>query len=164
MSHRIQHLIHVFTLHVVMFVSTVLPAHPGWKCPLNDESVTNLVGGLRYQLKLLSQSYVQWQSMLSYLVQRDGDPGPPSLFFHFADSRLLTHECFMSHLRYALAGSGIDSSLYAGHCFRTGAATIAALKGLQDSLIKTLGCWESSAYMLYIWTPHILLLFPCHTN
>ena len=30
-----------------------------------------------------------------------------------------------------------------------GAATIAAARGLQDSLIKTMGRWESSAYTLY---------------
>ena len=33
------------------------------------------------------------------------------------------------------------------------ATSTAALCGVQDSLIKSLGGWESSAYMLYIHTP-----------
>jgi len=44
-------------------------------------------------------------------------------------------------------------SHYAGHSFRIGAATTAAQRGIQDSLIKTLGRWESSAYTVYIRTP-----------
>ena len=39
--------------------------------------------------------------------------------------------------------------------FRIGAATTAASQGIQDSVIKMLGRWQSSAYILYICTPHI---------
>ena len=51
-----------------------------------------------------------------------------------------------------ISGGGIDVSAYTGHSFWIGAATTAAACGLLESLIKTLGGWESSAYMLYIRT------------
>ena len=53
----------------------------------------------------------------------------------------------------ALKTIGLDPSKYAGHSFRVGAATTAAAAGLEDSTIKTLGRWESSAYQLYIRIP-----------
>ena len=40
-----------------------------------------------------------------------------------------------------------------GHSFRIGAATTAALRGVEDSVIKMLGRWESSAYQRYLRTP-----------
>lgn len=54
---------------------------------------------------------------------------PCGLLFYFADGRLLTCDRFVSHLRSALAGSGIDPSLYVGYSSRVGAATTAALRG-----------------------------------
>ena len=94
-------------------------------------------------------------AMLGFLVQRGCAPGA---LFLFKDGRLLTRTHFVLALRSALAESGIDSSLYAGHSFCMGAATMAALRGLQDSLIKTLGRWNSSAYMVYIRTPQSTLV------
>ena len=77
-------------------------------------------------------------------------PGP---FFLFADSLYLTADRFVTALRSALWSAGTDDAHYAGHSFRIGAASTAAAKGIQESLIKTMGRWESSAYMLYIRTP-----------
>ena len=89
-------------------------------------------------------------AILGYMVQRGSQKGP---LFLFSDGRFLTRERFVDQVRRALQVAGVDSSQYAGHSFRIGAATTAALSGIQDSLIKTLGRWESSAYMLYIRTP-----------
>ena len=59
----------------------------------------------------------------------------------------------MTQLKEALTTMGVDERNYSGHSFRIGAATTAAACGIQDSLIKTLGRWESAAYTLYIQTP-----------
>ena len=54
----------------------------------------------------------------------------------------------------ALSTAGLDDKSYSGHSFRIGAATAAAAAGIPDHLIKMLGRWESSAYQLYVRTPH----------
>jgi len=89
-------------------------------------------------------------AILNYMVQRGSVAGP---FFQFSNGNVLTRERFVTAVRSALAATGFNSSHYAGHSFRIGAATTAAQRGIQDSLIKTLGRWESSAYTVYIRTP-----------
>ena len=59
----------------------------------------------------------------------------------------------MRGVRSALELGGIAASRYSGHSFRIGAATSAAMAGVSDAMIKTLGRWQSSAYTLYIRTP-----------
>ena len=88
-------------------------------------------------------------SILDYIVRRGSSAGP---FFMFADGTFLTRDRFVQSVRAALDMLGIDSSAYAGHSFRIGAATTAAQRGVQDALIKTLGRWESAAYTVYIRT------------
>ena len=94
-------------------------------------------------------------SMLAYMVLRGNHVGP---LFMFKNGQFLTRARFVSAMRMALRESGFNSSLYAGHSFRIGAATTAAQQGLQDSLIQTLGRWRSSAYTLYIQTPPSTLM------
>ncbi len=89
-------------------------------------------------------------ALAAYLASRDDSPGP---FFKLATGCPLSREVFVSMVRRALSAAGFDASLYAGHSFRSGAATTAAACGLEDSLIKTLGRWNSAAYQLYIQIP-----------
>ena len=35
---------------------------------------------------------------------------------------------------------------FSGQCFRIGAATTAAHAGIEDLVVRMLGCWESAAY------------------
>lgn len=86
----------------------------------------------------------------AYLAIRGRDPGP---FFRFQSGAPLSRELLVKHIREALKAKGFDESKYAGHSFRIGAATTAAAVGLEDSLIKTLGRWESSAYLTYVRIP-----------
>ena len=57
-----------------------------------------------------------------------------------------------AQLRNALSQAGINSTHYAGHSFRIGAASTAAAKEVEHSIIKMLECWESTAYTQYIRT------------
>ena len=40
--------------------------------------------------------------------------------------------------------------LYAGHSLRIGVATTAAMAGVEDAMIQTLGRWQSAAYVQYV--------------
>ncbi len=89
-------------------------------------------------------------ALLSYLAIRGNRPG---FLFLFEDDRPLTKAHFILKVREALSHLGIDSSRYAGHSFRIGAATAAGAQGIDDSVIQMLGRWKSSAYQRYIQTP-----------
>ena len=90
------------------------------------------------------------EAILSFLVLRGTGPGP---LFKFENGKFLTRAKFVDKLRAALSMAGYPEKKYAGHSFRIGAATTAAQCGMEDSLIKTLGRWESSVYLCYIRTP-----------
>ena len=89
-------------------------------------------------------------AVLAYMVERGRAPGP---FFRYSNGTYLTRERFVRDTRSALTKAGLDCTQFAGHSYRIGAVTTAARQGVQDSLIKTLGRWESSAYTMYIRTP-----------
>ena len=89
-------------------------------------------------------------SLLNYLVVRGTKPG---ILFLFKDGQLLTRQRLVQALREALQIAGIDQSKYCGHSFRIGSATTAAERGIEDSIIKTLGRWNSIAYLQYIKIP-----------
>ena len=89
-------------------------------------------------------------ALLAYIAVRPVSRGP---LFVFRDGSFLTRERLVVAVRQALQQAGKDPTRFAGHSFRIGAATTAAQVGLEDSLIKMLGRWESSAYHRYIQTP-----------
>ena len=89
-------------------------------------------------------------AMLAFLSCRGSKPGP---LFQFQDGRYLTRDRFVSHVKTALTTAGVSCKHYSGHSFRIGAASTAAGRGIPDATIKTLGRWESSAYLLYIKLP-----------
>ena len=92
----------------------------------------------------------QVAALAAYLVVCGQSPGP---FFRFASGVPLSREVLVTRVRAALRLSGVDVSQYSGHSFRIGATTTAAAVGIEDSLIKTLGRWESSTYLLYVRVP-----------
>ena len=48
---------------------------------------------------------------------------------------------------------GIDCSKYLGHNFRIGTTTTTAAKGIQNSVVKTMGRWESGISAVHQNTP-----------
>lgn len=90
------------------------------------------------------------KAMLNYLLVRAEGTGP---LFKFQDGRFLTRQRLVDYIREALRAAGIDQSKYCGHSYRIGAATTAAQRGMEDSVIKTLGRWKSLAYLEYVKIP-----------
>ena len=88
--------------------------------------------------------------VLAYMAIRGQLDGP---FFQFRDGSPLTKAQFTRHIRIALQNIGLPYQHFAGHSFRSGAATAAANAGIEDSVIRTLGRWNSSAFLAYIRTP-----------
>ena len=93
------------------------------------------------------------EAVLSYLSIRGGTAGP---LFVRTNGFPLTRAYFSERLRSLLDAAGI-AGRYSSHSFRIGAATSAALAGVPEHMIQTLGRWTSSVYLTYIRTPRSLL-------
>ena len=89
-------------------------------------------------------------AMASYLAVRGFRAGP---LFRLSDGTPLSRNWFVKHVHSALTTVGLDHSVFNGHSFRIGAATAAARRGIEDSVIKILGRWESAAYQQYVRIP-----------
>ena len=90
------------------------------------------------------------QALVDYLELRGTRPGA---FFLDIPGNTVTKSWFVEQVRGILQLAGIPAHQYAGHSFRIGAATTAALAGIPDSTIQMLGRWHSAAFLRYIRTP-----------
>lgn len=106
--------------------------------------------GVNVHVGKTGQTLCPVSALLNYLTIRGNSPG---LLFHFKDNTPLTKSRYTSKFRDFLNQAGIDGTQYAGHSFRIGAASTAAAKGVEDSLIQTLGRWKSTAYLTYVRLP-----------
>ena len=86
-------------------------------------------------------------ALLHYLRICGTEPGP---LFRLKDGYPLTRARFATEVRVVLSKVGVEQSKYCTHSFCIGAATTAAAKGIKDSINKTLGRWESLAYLQYV--------------
>ena len=89
-------------------------------------------------------------AMLAYITVHRVEVGP---LFRYEDKTPLMREALVWEVRSALQQGGVVLTPYSGHSFRSSAASTAAAAGIQDSLIKILGRWQSSAYQLYVHLP-----------
>ncbi len=74
-------------------------------------------------------------AMLAYLLVRGSHAGP---LFAYCDGRPLTRQRFVAAVRQALESAGVQAASYAGHSFRIGAATTAALPVEWKTLLSRL--------------------------
>ena len=95
-------------------------------------------------------------AMLNYLVVRGIAPG---LVFIRKDGTFLTRQTFVLAVRQALEVAGIDQSKYCEYSFHIGARTAATAKEVENFVIKVLGRWYSTAYLLYVRIPRKQLAF-----
>ena len=99
------------------------------KCDQFGEDVGVFVGRTRNKLCPVA-------AMLTYLAVR-GD-APHSLFID-RQQQPLTKSSFAIRIRRILESPGYLDANFAGHSFKIGAATTAAQRGVEDSVIQALG-------------------------
>ena len=81
-------------------------------------------------------------AVLEYIEQWGLQAGPFSLD---SSKKPVLKPWFVAQLCEVLCWIGFPPMDFAGHSFRIGAATTASLVGLEDSMIQTLGWWQSVA-------------------
>ena len=106
--------------------------------------------GINIFLGATGQDICPVTALSNFLFVRPKGQGP---LFVLADGAPLLRSQFIEKVRKALSYANIDEGKYSGHSFRIGAATSAAAAGVPDHMIKMMGRWESSAYLLYLRTP-----------
>lgn len=62
----------------------------------------------------------------------------------------LLYGAFLAKIKACIKQIGLDTSKYAGHSLRRGAATWALKKGIPGEVIQSLGDWHSQAYLAYL--------------
>ena len=126
-----------------------------WRCTTSTvvhlrHSKTDPLGvGAHLYLRHTGSILCSVAAVLGYLAIQPPDPGP---VFICLDGSPLSRGYLIEGMRAALSQAGVDSSRFAGHSLRIGAATTAARAGFSDSFIQTLGRWKSSAFT-YIRIP-----------
>ena len=114
-------------------------------------SKTNIFGaGITIHLGRTGDILCPVSALLAYLACRPPTPGP---LFLLQSGKPLSHQLLVSKVRHTLESAGLDVAQYNGHSFRIGAATSAAEAGLNDSTIRQLGRWKSSAFTRYLCPP-----------
>lgn len=70
--------------------------------------------------------------------------------FSFMDGSAISRNIFTNQLKLSLKWAGLNLQHYKSHSFRIGAATTAAMRGIPESDIQTMGRWKSEAFKKYI--------------
>lgn len=89
-----------------------------------------------------------------YLTVRKHD-NPDQPLFSFMDGSPISRLFFTQQLKSSLKWSGLHEHNYKSHSFRIGAATTAAIQGIDESQIQLMGRWKSCAFKKYIRIPMI---------
>ena len=90
-------------------------------------------------------------ALLAFIAIRPEVNGP---LFVFKDGSFLTRDRLVAHVRQSFK---CCRNRHERLLWPLDAATTAAMAGIEDSVIKMLGRWESSAYQRYLQTPREFL-------
>lgn len=82
------------------------------------------------------------KALLAYIEIRGNNQGA---LFLFSNKQLLTRAQFVKHLSWPFPKQESVQTC-ASHSFRIGAAMVAHIKGIEDSIIMTLGRWKNNSY------------------
>ena len=66
------------------------------------------------------------------------------------NGKFLTCQEVSRVIKKAVRKNGMNPKQYSSHSFHIGPASTAAAAGIPDSMIKSLGCWQSECYQRYI--------------
>ncbi|XP_019613576.1 PREDICTED: uncharacterized protein LOC109461637 [Branchiostoma belcheri] len=91
--------------------------------------------------------YCPVASLQDYLKLRGNCAG---CLFLRSNGRPVSADLFARTLKTSLEHLGLDTHKITPHSFRIGAATWAAMQGVPDSLLRSLGRWSSDAFKHYI--------------
>lgn len=87
------------------------------------------------------------EAVEAFRAIRGSGKGP---FFRYQDGSPLTRARLDAAIKRALGRAGADATGISTHSLRIGAATTAARRGVQDSEIRDMGRWRSSAFLRYV--------------
>ena len=110
--------------------------------------------GQRITVGRTNQAVCPVVAMRNYLSIKSPPPGP---LFTFESGKPLTKADLTAQTRSLLSLAGLDSSEYAGHSYRIGAATSAASVNIPPWLIKVMGRWSSDCFERYVKVPHSVI-------
>ena len=71
----------------------------------------------------------------------------PGAFFLDLSQSIVAKHLFVEEIYHILNEIRLPQQHHVGHSFQTGAATMAAMAGIEDSMIQTMGRWHSSAFL-----------------
>ena len=96
------------------------------------------------------------KAMNDYLAIRGSLPGP---LFCYLNGKPVNRNFFSQKLKYSLNFCGYDTKRYKCHSFRIGGASYFSSLGYSDSQLKTMGRWNSNAFLAYIRNQRFILPF-----
>lgn len=89
----------------------------------------------------------------AYLNNRSSTRNPSDPLFAKPDGKPLERTELLTAIRKLVAAAKVDTSGTDGFSFRRGGASSLEAAHVSDRMIKTVGRWESAAYIRYIDTP-----------
>jgi len=119
-------------------------------CVITFRSFKHSVQGREYKIGIYKRVVSECCPVIklqNYLKVRGEQHG--CLFVH-PNNTPISRSQFIAILNAALSFIGLSPSIYKGHSFRIGSATLALQEGKSDAQIRALGRWRSNAFLKYL--------------